>query len=81
MPLGFPQVRSFLIGVIISIPLVLLLTKTPRENYFKLIKKGLSWKLPLAIISIMIFREMFMVSKVDILFINAVSEILSENEK
>ncbi len=75
MPLGLTQVRSFLIGILFSIPLVLLLTKTPREKYATIIKNGLSWKLPLAIFGIMIFREMFIVSKVDVFIGNIVQDI------
>jgi integral membrane protein (TIGR00529 family) len=75
MPFGLTQVQSFLIGVLISIPLVLLLSKTPKEEYFGIIKKGLSWKLPLAIFGIMIFREMFMVSKIDVFLGNIVQDI------
>ena len=75
MPLGLTQVRSFLIGVIISIPLVFLLTKTPMEKYVDIIKKGLSWKLPLAIFGIMIFREMFIVSKIDVFIGDMVQDV------
>ena len=75
MPLGLTQVQSFLIGVIFSVPLVFLLTKTPREKYTAIIKKGLSWKLPLAIFGIMIFREMFIVSKIDVFIGNMVQDI------
>jgi len=75
MPLGLTQVRSFLIGVIISIPLVFLLTKTPTKKYVDIIKKGLSWKLPLAIFGIMIFREMFTVSKIDVFIGDMVQDI------
>ena len=66
MPFGLTQVRSFLIGIIISIIFVLLFTKASRKKRFEIIKKGLSWKLPLAIFGIMIFREMFIVSKIDV---------------
>ena len=66
IPLGLTQVQSFLIGVIISIPFVFLLTKTPSGKYISIFKKGLSWKLPIAIFGIMIFREMFSISKVDL---------------
>jgi hypothetical protein len=75
MPLGLTQVQSFLIGVIISIPLVFLLTKTPSEKYSSIVKKGLSWKLPLAIFGIMIFREMFTASKIDLFIGEAVQDI------
>ena len=74
MPLGLTQIRSFLIGIIISIPLVFLLTKTPTKKYIPIIKNGLSWKLPLAIFGIMIFREMFMVSKIDAFIGNIIQD-------
>jgi len=75
MPFGLTQVQSFLIGVILSIALVFLITKTPRDKYGAIVKKALSWKLPLAIFGIMIFREMFMVSKIDLFLTNIVQDI------
>lgn len=72
MPFGLTQIKSFLIGIIFSIILVFLLTKTPNKKYLTIIRKGLSWKLPLAIFGIMIFREMFIVSKIDVFLGNVV---------
>jgi integral membrane protein (TIGR00529 family) len=66
MPFGISQIRSFLIGVILSVFLVLIVAKIPSKNWITIIKKGISWKLPIAIFGIMIFREMFAVSKVDV---------------
>lgn len=75
MPFGLTQIRSFLIGIIFSIILVFLLTKTNNKKYLTIIKKGLSWKLPLAIFGIMIFREMFIVSKIDVFLGNVVQDM------
>lgn len=64
---GFPQLRSFLIGVIFSIILLYFIIKIGRGEYLQIIKKSLTWKLPLAIFGIMIFREMFEVSQANII--------------
>jgi len=74
IPLGISQVRSFLIGILFSIFFVLV-REVPKDNYVGILKKSLSWKLPLAIFGIMIFREMFMVSKVDVLLADAVQGV------
>ena len=70
---GFPRVRSFLIGVLFSILLLYYLIKMDRKNYVNIIKKSLSWNLALAIFGIMIFREMFLVSEANILIANIMS--------
>jgi len=64
---GFPQIRSFLIGVVFSIILIYFITKISMDEYLQIIKKSLTWKLPLAIFGIMIFREMFEVSQANII--------------
>ena len=65
MPLGVSQIRSFLVGVILSVFLVLMVAKIPYRQWAGIIRKGIGWRLPMAIFGIMIFREMFMVSQVD----------------
>jgi integral membrane protein (TIGR00529 family) len=57
------QIRIFIIGVALSIILVFYLTDKTKEEYFAILKNSLTLKLALAIIGIMIFREMFEVSK------------------
>jgi hypothetical protein len=44
---GVPQVRSFLIGIIISIILVFYLTNGSRKDYFRILKKSISFNLVL----------------------------------
>jgi hypothetical protein len=63
---GIPQIRSFLIGVIISIILVFYLTDRTKEDYFGILKKSISFNLAIAIFGIMIFREIFEVSQANI---------------
>ena len=58
----FPDVRSFLIGVILSIFVLYLLTKNKKINFFEIFKKSLTWKLALAIFGILIFRKMIEIS-------------------
>ncbi|MDH7507136.1 MAG: DUF401 family protein [Candidatus Thermoplasmatota archaeon] len=63
---GVSEVRSFLIGVVISIILVYHLSKVSTYEFLGILKKSLTWKLGLAIFGIMIFREMFEVSQANI---------------
>jgi integral membrane protein (TIGR00529 family) len=70
---GFPRVRSFLIGILFSILLLYYLVKIDRKKYIDIIKKSLSWNLALAIFGIMIFREMFSVSGADVFIANIMS--------
>ncbi|MBN2065890.1 MAG: DUF401 family protein [Candidatus Thermoplasmatota archaeon] len=72
---GVPQIRSFLIGVFVSILLVFLLTHLSKEEYIQVIKKSLSVKLALAIFGIMIFREMFEVSGASMLLSTIIGEL------
>ena len=58
----FPKVRSFLIGIVLSIIILYYLTKENSKDFFKIFKKSLTWKLALAIFGIMIFREIIQVS-------------------
>ena len=71
--LGVPQIRSFLIGVIISLFAVYLLTKIEFKKFIKLIKKSLTLKLALAIFGIMIFREMITVSGADLVIADLIA--------
>jgi len=52
------QIILFIVGVIMSIFFLRYLIKLDWKKYFKIIKKSLSFNLALAIIGIMIFREM-----------------------
>jgi len=67
---GFPQTRSFLIGVIFSIILLYFLTKLSGKEYVRIVAKSFTWKLALAIFGIMIFREMFETSKANEIIAN-----------
>jgi hypothetical protein len=64
---GFPQIRSFLIGVCVSIILLYFLLKIDVKLYLQILKKAVTWKLALAIFGIMIFREMFEVSRTNVI--------------
>lgn len=61
--INFPQIRSFIIGLIFSIIALFFLVKISYRLYWNLIKKSLTYKLALAIFGIMIFREIFEISK------------------
>jgi len=71
----FPQIRSFLIGVIFSIILLYFLIKISFKEYTQIIKKSVTWKLALAIFGIMIFREMFEVSQANILIADMIGKL------
>ena len=70
-----PQIRSFLIGVVFSIILLHFLIKISFKEYIQIIKKSITWKLALAIFGIMIFREMFDVSKANILIADMIGSL------
>ena len=70
-----PQIRSFLIGVVFSIILLHFLIKISFKEYMQIIKKSITWKLALAIFGIMIFREMFDVSKANILIADMIGSL------
>ena len=72
---GVPQIRSFLIGVVFSIILLHFLIKISFKEYIQIIKKSITWKLALAIFGIMIFREMFDVSKANILIADMIGSL------
>ena len=63
---GFPEIRTFLIGVLLSIISLFYLSKIEFKEFLQIIKKSLTWKLALAIFGIMIFREIFEVSQANI---------------
>jgi integral membrane protein (TIGR00529 family) len=65
---GISQIRIFIIGVILSVILIFYMTDKTKKEYVDILKKSLTWKLALAIIGIMIFREVFEVSKANIVF-------------
>ena len=69
------QIRSFLIGVVFSIILLYFLIDINSKDYLELIKKSLSWKLPLAIFGILIFREMFEVSGANVLIADLIKTL------
>jgi len=71
----FPQIRSFLIGVLFSIFILYLLTGSSSKSYISYIKNSLTLKLALAIFGIMIFREMFEVSKVNIIIASTIQDL------
>jgi len=61
--IDFPETTSFLIGVIFSIIVLYFLTKIKVKEYLQILKKSLTWKLALAIFGIMIFRQMFEITR------------------
>jgi len=71
---GIPQIRSFLIGVILSILLVFYISKKTKEEHIRILKKSLTFNLALAIFGIMIFREMFQVSQSNIVLRDIIVE-------
>jgi len=72
---GIPHIRSFLIGIVFSIIILFLLIKIPSDDYIRIIKKSLTWKLALAIFGIMIFREMFEVSQANIIIADMIGKL------
>ena len=72
---GFPQIRSFLIGIVFSIILVYLITNIDRNNFIQILKKSLTWKLGVAIFGIMIFREMFEVSRANVIIADMIGNL------
>lgn len=73
--IDFPQIRSFLLGVLASILLLFFITKTPYETYISYIKGSLTISLALAIFGIMIFRNLFEVSQVNVLIAETISDL------
>jgi integral membrane protein (TIGR00529 family) len=64
---GLPQIRAFLIGIILSLFSLYFLLKIPFKEFASFIKKSFTFKLALAIFGIMIFRQMISISYADIL--------------
>ena len=64
--IGFTEIRTFLIGVLLSIVLLYYLSGVNTSEFLQILKKSLTWKLALAIFGIMIFREIFEVSQSNI---------------
>jgi len=67
-----PQIKAFLIGIILSLFTLYFLVKISYKEFISLIKKSLTIKLALAIFGIMIFRQMITVSHSDILIANLI---------
>ena len=72
---GFPQIRSFLIGVIFSLIVLYLLTERNVQRYAEILKKSLTWKLAMALFGIMIFRQMVEVSEANVIIASGISVI------
>ncbi len=74
LPLGFSILEyvgislftAFSIGVIVSILLLFFMSHVPWSDYKKYLKQALTWKLVAVIAGIMIFREIFEVSGVNV---------------
>jgi integral membrane protein (TIGR00529 family) len=60
--INFPQIRSFLIGIIVSIIILYFILKIPYIIYLRTIKNSINLKLALAIFGIIIFRALFELS-------------------
>jgi integral membrane protein (TIGR00529 family) len=58
----FPKVRSFLMGIIISILILFYILRRDKKEFLKIFKQSLTYKLAFAIFGIMIFREIIEVS-------------------
>ncbi|HEC89491.1 MAG TPA: DUF401 family protein, partial [Thermoplasmatales archaeon] len=71
----FSKERSFLISIFIDIIILFLLLDIPWRRYLKLLYESLTWKPAVAIIGIMIFREMFTVSGADAVISNLLEMI------
>ncbi len=59
----FSLIRSFIIGVLTSIIVLFYISKTPKSQFFNLVSKSITWKLAVVIFGIMIFREIFEVTR------------------
>jgi hypothetical protein len=64
---GFSETRCFLLGVFVSLLLLYALLRIDGKQYLSIIKKSVTWNLALAIVGIMILREMIKVSQTHIL--------------
>lgn len=70
-----PQIRSFLFGLVCSIIILFFLTKSDASSYIGFVKKSVTVKLALAIIGIMVFREMFEVSSVNVIIAETIQNL------
>ncbi|MDG6218928.1 MAG: DUF401 family protein, partial [Candidatus Thermoplasmatota archaeon] len=65
-PIGIPLFTAFTIGVATSIILLFFLASVPWARFNLFLKQAITWKLATIIIGIMIFRDIFEVSGVNI---------------
>jgi len=72
---GISQIRCFIIGLFFSMLILYLLLDISAKDYFHIAIKSLTWKLALAILGIMIFRQMFEVSKANVLLFDIISSL------
>jgi uncharacterized protein len=63
---GIPLFTAFSIGVVASIVLLYFMSNTPWSQFKKFVKQAATWKLVAVITGIMIFREIFEVSGVNL---------------
>ncbi|HEC94380.1 MAG TPA: DUF401 family protein [Thermoplasmatales archaeon] len=71
--LHVPSTTSILISLPFGILSLSAAAKTSSKEITRILRKGLSWKLPFAIIGIMVFREMILTSKAVDIIANAAS--------
>ena len=69
------QKTIFIIGVIISIIVLKFLLKLDWKEYAKIVKKSVSFNLAIAILGILIFREMFEASQANIIIADMISSL------
>ncbi len=67
---AFSKERAFLLSISIDIIILFLLLDIPWKKYVDILYRSLTWKPALAIIGIMIFREMFTISGADAVISN-----------
>ncbi len=63
--LGLTKERSFLLSILIDILVLFLLLKISWRKYLRILYRSLTWKPGVAIIGIMVFREIFKISGSD----------------
>ncbi|MBS3801269.1 MAG: DUF401 family protein [Candidatus Thermoplasmatota archaeon] len=63
---GIPLFSAFIIGVLVSIVLLYKMSKVPWNKFKTFVKQAATWKLVAVITGIMIFREIFEVSGVNL---------------
>ncbi len=72
---GFPQIRSFLLGVLFSIFLLFFICQLTLHEYMELLKKSLTIKLAIAIFGIMIFRAIFETSHANLIISTIINSL------